>query len=64
MTDQAKSGFVLPLWEVLAHFSCWNMRSVETEMDGSDEGDAHSSIDVSTDFRVLGFLLLLGKQDG
>jgi hypothetical protein len=37
---------------------------VETEiMGGSDNGNAHLSIDVSTDIRV-GFLPLLGKQGG
>jgi hypothetical protein len=36
---------------------------METEVGGSDNDNAHSSIDVAADFRV-GFLPLLSKQSG
>jgi hypothetical protein len=50
VAKQAKSGFVLPLWEVFAQFA------------GQDGGSTKAEIgDVSTEFGV-GFLPLLGHQ--
>jgi hypothetical protein len=58
---QAKAGFILPLREVVAHFARRDSRPAETEVGGSDYGNAHSSTEVSANLRV-GFLRLLGKQ--
>jgi hypothetical protein len=55
-----QAGFVLRLWEAFAHFAGHGIRdrSTGTEMGGSDhDGNAHSSIDIFTDFGVVaGFL--------
>jgi hypothetical protein len=42
LTDQAESGFVLPLREAFAHFARRDARSAETEMGSSDYGNAHA----------------------
>jgi hypothetical protein len=61
--DKAKAGFILPLREVVAHFACWDSRPAETEVGGSDYGNAHLSTDISANLSI-GFLPLLGKQAG
>ncbi len=43
---QAKAGFILPLREVVAHFARRDLRPAETEVGGSDDGDAHLSIGI------------------
>ena len=63
VSEQAKASLVLPLREAVAHFARRDTRSAETEVGGSDYGNAHSSFDVSTNLRVR-FLPLLGKQAG
>jgi hypothetical protein len=62
MTEQTKSGFVLPLREAFAHFACQNTRSAKPEMGGSDECNTHSSIDISANFVGVGFLPLFGES--
>ena len=46
VSEEAEACFVLPLREAAAHFACRNARSAEAEMGGSNDGNAHSSIDV------------------
>ena len=63
MAEEAEACFVLPLREAAAHFTCRNARSAEPEMGSSNDGNTHSSIDISTDLGI-GFLPFLSKQDG
>jgi hypothetical protein len=63
VAKQAEACFILPLREAIAHFARRDSRPTETEVGGSDYGNAHSSTDVSANLRV-GFLPLLGKQAG
>jgi hypothetical protein len=60
---EAEASFVLQLREAIAHFARQDLRPAETEVGGSDYGNAHSSIDVSANLRI-GFLSLLGRQAG
>jgi hypothetical protein len=54
--------FVLPsLREAVAHFSRWNIMSTDAEMSGSDNGNAHASIDIAANFGA-GLLPLLGEH--
>jgi hypothetical protein len=52
---QAMSGFVLPLQEVNAHFAHQDLRSIETEVGGSDYGNA-----LRIDISAVGLIPLLG----
>jgi hypothetical protein len=63
VVKQAKACFILPLGEVIAHFARQDLRPTETEVGGSDYGNAQSSTDISVNLRV-GFLPLLGEQAG
>ena len=49
---------------MVAHFAGRDARSAETEMGGSDDGNAHinTHIDKSTNFEV-GFLPLFGESE-
>jgi hypothetical protein len=64
MSEEAEASFILQLREAAAHCACRNARSVEAEMGGSDDGNAHAtaSIDTSTDFLGTGFLPFFSKQ--
>jgi hypothetical protein len=42
MSEKAKSCFVLPLREAVAHFARRNARSTDTKMGCSDNGNAHT----------------------
>ena len=60
-SEESDACLVLPLREAVAHFGRRNTRSTETEVGSSDDGNAHTGIDISTNFGVLvGFLSLLG----
>jgi hypothetical protein len=64
MSEEAEAGFVLSVREAVVHFARRNARSTtDTEMGSSDNGDAHTSIDIAANFRVE-FLPLLGDQHG
>jgi hypothetical protein len=64
MAEEAKTCFVLPLREAVAHFACWNTRSTETEEVGSSDTDnAHAGIDMAANIGA-GFLPLCCKQEG
>jgi hypothetical protein len=61
MVKQAKACFVLPLWGAIAYFTCRDSRPSEAEVGSLAYGNAHASIDISTNLRV-GFLPFLGKK--
>jgi hypothetical protein len=61
MSEKAETCFVLPLREAVAHFARRNTRSTDAKMGGSDNGNAHTSIDIGADF-AAGFFPLLGEQ--
>jgi hypothetical protein len=67
MSEEAEAWcFVLPLREApVAHFARWNTRStdIDTQMGGSDHGNAHTSIDIAGNFGA-GFLPHLGEHGG
>jgi hypothetical protein len=63
MSEEAETCCVLPLREAVAHFARWNTRSTDAKMGCSDNGNAHTSIDIAADFRA-GFLPLLGEHGG
>jgi hypothetical protein len=51
LLEEAETWFVVPLREAVAHFARRNTRSTDTEqMGGSDNADAHASIDASANF--------------
>jgi hypothetical protein len=54
-----------PLREAFAHLACQDARPAKAEVGGSNNGNAHLSIDVAADLAV-GLILsfLLGKQGG
>jgi hypothetical protein len=59
-SEETEACFVLPLREPVSHFARRNTRSTETEVGSSDDGNAHTGIDISANFGV-GFLPLLGE---
>jgi hypothetical protein len=61
LTVKAEAGFVLPLRMPVSHMTCWNTRSPETEVGGSNNGNADLSIDIATHLRVR-FLPFLRKE--
>jgi hypothetical protein len=61
--EHAKACFVLPQWEVIAHFAHWDLRPAKAEVGSSAYVNAHSSIDVCTNLQV-GFLPFPGEQGG
>ncbi len=63
MAEESKASLVLPLREALAHLACRDARPAEAEVGGSNNGNAHSSIDVAADL-TIGLLPFLGKQGG
>jgi hypothetical protein len=63
VSKKAETCFVLPSREAVAHFARRNTRSSDAKMSCSDNGNAHTSIDIAADFRV-GFLPLLGEHGG
>jgi hypothetical protein len=52
VSEKAETCFVLPLREAVAHFARRNARSTDAKMGCSDNGNAHTSIDIAADFRV------------
>ena len=63
--EERVEGLLCPpaLREAVSHdFASQNMRSTEAEVNSSDNGNTHVSIDKSTNFGV-GFLPLLGEPD-
>jgi hypothetical protein len=63
MSEKSETCFVLPLREAVAHFTGRNTRSTDAKMGCSDNGNAHTSINIAADFRV-GFLPLLDEHGG
>jgi hypothetical protein len=63
MSEKAETCFVLPLREAVVHFARRNTRSTDAKMGCSDNGNAHTSINIAADFGV-GFLPLLGEHGG
>jgi hypothetical protein len=63
MSEKAGACFVLPLREAVAHFARRNARSTDAKLGCSDNGNAHTSIDIAADLRA-GFLPLLGEHGG
>ena len=61
-SEESEACFVLPRREAFAHFARGNARHAETEVCGSDAGNAHAGTDKSANFGA-GFLPLLGKWD-
>ncbi len=61
MSEEAETGFVLPLRKAVAHFARRNARSTNAKMGCSDNGNAHTSIYIAADFRI-GFLPFLGEH--
>jgi hypothetical protein len=64
VSKKAETCFVLPLREAVAHFARRNARFTDTKMGCSDNGNAHTSIDIAADFSRAGFLPLLGEHGG
>jgi hypothetical protein len=51
MTEEAETCCVLPLRET-AHLAGWDARASQAEVSGSDDGNAHTSVDIATHVRV------------
>jgi hypothetical protein len=47
-SEEAKVCLVLPLQQAVVHFACRNMTFTETDVSGSDDGEAHTSIGMTT----------------
>jgi hypothetical protein len=58
VVEEAEACVVVPQREAVAHFASQNIRSTETEMGSSDNGNAHTSVDICANFG-LGILSLL-----
>jgi hypothetical protein len=56
MSEEAETCFVLPLREAVAHFARQNTRSTDAKMGCSDNGNAHTSINIAAGLNTLGIV--------